>query len=68
VRALIAGLDQHTPRLEWGVIDSLSVVTLLAFTKERFGIEVPQSEVAPENLNDLASYVSLLDRVKPQAA
>ena len=58
-----AGLDEHTPLLAWGVIDSLSVAELLSFTSERFGIDVPQDEVSPENLKDLDSYVGLLGRL-----
>lgn len=57
------GLDEHTPLLAWGVIDSLSVAELLSFTSERFGIDVPQDEVSPENLKDLDSYVGLLGRL-----
>jgi acyl carrier protein len=58
------GLDEHTPLLAWGVLDSLSVNVLISFTSERFGIEVPQSEVAPQNLKDLDSYVALLTRLR----
>jgi acyl carrier protein len=59
-----AGLDEHTPLLAWGVLDSLSVNVLISFTNERFGIEVPQSEVAPQNLKDLDSYVAMLMRLR----
>ena len=58
------GLDEHTPLLAWGVLDSLSVNVLISFTNERFGIGVPQSEVAPQNLKDLDSYVALLMRLR----
>jgi acyl carrier protein len=57
------GLDEHTPLLAWGVLDSLSVNVLLSFTHERFQIDVPQSEVKPENLKDLDAYVALLARL-----
>jgi acyl carrier protein len=58
-----AGLDEHTPLLAWGVIDSLSVAELLSFTSERFEIDVPQHDVSPENLKDLHAYVGLLLRL-----
>jgi acyl carrier protein len=58
-----AGLDEHTPLLAWGVIDSLSVAELVSFTSERFQIEVPQQDVSPENLKDLDAYVGLLMRL-----
>jgi acyl carrier protein len=56
------GLDEHTPLLAWGVLDSLSVNVLVSFTRERFGIDVPQSEVTPDNLKDLDAYVAMLMR------
>ena len=57
------GLDEHTPLLAWGVLDSLSVNVLLSFTSERFGLDVPPSEVTPDNLKDLDSYVAMLTRL-----
>ena len=57
------GLDEHTPLLAWGVLDSLSVNVLLSFTSERFGIDVPEGEVTPDNLKDLDAYVALLMRL-----
>ncbi len=59
-----AGLDEHTPLLEWGVLDSLSVAELVSFTSERFEIDVPQDEVTPDNLKDLDAYVGMLMRVR----
>jgi 2-hydroxymuconate-semialdehyde hydrolase len=58
-----SGLDEHTPLLQWGVIDSLSVAELVSFTRERFDIEVPQSAVTPDNLKDLDAYVGMLQRL-----
>jgi acyl carrier protein len=57
------GLDEQTPLLAWGVLDSLSVNVLLSFTKEQLHIDVPQAEVKPDNLKDLDSYVALLMRL-----
>jgi acyl carrier protein len=62
------GFDEHTPLLAWGVIDSLSAAELVSFTQERLGIEVPQHEVAPGNLENLDSYVGMLTRLAPAAA
>jgi acyl carrier protein len=57
------GVDEHTPLLAWGVLDSLSINQLLSFTHDRFEIDVPQSEVKPDNLKDLDAYVALLARL-----
>ncbi len=61
-----SGLDEHTPLLEWGVIDSISASQLVAFSKERFGVDVPQEELTPQNLQDLDSYLSMLERLGAQ--
>jgi acyl carrier protein len=56
------GLDEHTPLLAWGVLDSLSVNVLISFTAEHLGIDVPPSEVTPANLKDLDAYITMLMR------
>lgn len=35
------GLDRTTPLLEWGVINSLEIVRLLAFIQAKFAMEIP---------------------------
>jgi acyl carrier protein len=62
------GFDEQTPLLAWGVIDSLSAAELVSFTHERLGIEVPQHEVTPDNLENLDAYVGMLTRLAPAAA
>lgn len=59
------GFDEETPLLEWGVIDSISVAKLVAFVRERYGIEVPQSEISPPNLVNLSAFVTMLRRLQP---
>lgn len=54
------GLDDETPLLEWGIIDSLSMINLLVFIDEQFGIRVPDDAVTPEHFRDLRSLVALL--------
>ena len=61
-----SGLDENTPLLEWGVIDSISAAQLVAFSKERFAVEVPQSELVPQNLENLGAFQSMLERLGAQ--
>ena len=58
-----AGLDRSTPLLKWGVIDSLSLVSLLSFIEERFGIKVPPPEVNAANFESLTAIGELLIRL-----
>lgn len=57
------GLDADTPILELGLIDSLSMLGLLAFIESRFGVAVPDSEVRPENFYSLAVLSEFLARL-----
>ena len=53
-------LDAHTPLLELGILTSLSTMRLLGFIRERFGVEVPMSDMIGDNFRDLASITTLL--------
>jgi acyl carrier protein len=58
------GLDAATPLIEWGVIDSIAIVTLREFVSARFGVEIPNSELKPSNLTNLATIASLIERLR----
>jgi len=58
------GLDLTTPLIEWGVIDSIAIVTLRDFVASRFGVEIPNSELKPSNLTSLTAIASLIDRLR----
>jgi acyl carrier protein len=54
----LAGSDSL---LETGVIDSVGVLELIEFVESRYEIEIPDSEVLPENLDSIDAitrYVS----------
>jgi acyl carrier protein len=47
--------------LEAGVIDSVGVLELIEFIESRYGIQIPDNEVLPENLDSIdaiARYVA----------
>ncbi len=53
-------LDDDTPLLESGILDSTGVMELVLFVGEEFGIEVPAEDLLPENfdsINVLANYI-----------
>jgi acyl carrier protein len=59
-----AGLDETTPLIEWGVIDSIAIVSLRDFVSTRFGVEIPHSELKPSNMSTLTTIASLVDRLR----
>lgn len=56
-------LDEYTPLLEYGVIDSLSMVSVLSFIREQFGIEVRGEEIAAKNFRDVMSLANMVERL-----
>lgn len=54
------GLDEYTPLLEWGVINSLEIVRLLSFIQTTFGIEVPADQLTADHFVDISSIVNLV--------
>jgi len=58
------GLDESTPLLEWGVINSLEIVRLLGFIQVQFHVEIPGEKVTA---NHFANLAVLSDLVMEQA-
>lgn len=58
------GLDATTPLLEWGIIDSTSILALRAFVRERLGVTIPTTELQPKNLETLRAFADLIARLR----
>lgn len=54
------GLDETTPLLEWGIINSLEIVRLLAFIHRQFGIDLPPAELNADNFTNLPSIADMV--------
>lgn len=51
-----------------GVIDSLSLVRLVAWTGEAYGVPINDIEIAPEDLATVSRIENFIDRHAPQPA
>jgi acyl carrier protein len=54
-------LANEAPLLESGIIDSLSLLRLVTFLEERFGITMGDADLLPENfasVNAICAYLS----------
>lgn len=56
-------LEDDSPLLEWGVIDSVGMFALLDHIKKEFAIEVPDREVSPRNFHSIAVLQALITRL-----
>ena len=57
-------LDERTPLLEWGVLNSLNMAQLLAFIREDLGVLVPATAISPANFKNIAGIAELVDTLR----
>lgn len=58
--------DENTNLIERGIVDSMSLVRLISFIEENYGIQVQDEDIVPENfssLNKISSFIG--ERHKP---
>ena len=48
------GIEPSTPLLEWGLIDSFSLVRLVSFIHKSFGVDLPPDQLKPDTFQSLA--------------
>ncbi len=56
------GLEPDTPFQEGGILDSTGFLEIITFAEEKFGIEITDSEVIPENLGTLRKMSNFVTR------
>ena len=54
------GLDETTPLLEWGIVNSLEIVKMLNFFQERFQVEIPPDQIVADYFQDLNALTDLV--------
>ncbi len=53
-------LDDSTPLITGGVLDSIATIKLIAFLEERFGVQIEPHEMNADYLNFLADIAKLV--------
>jgi acyl carrier protein len=54
------GLDETTPLLEWGIINSLEMVRLLSFVRKQFGCDIPPDKLVAESFTSISAIADLV--------
>jgi len=55
-------LDENTPLISSGIVDSFSMVSLKTFLEKKFRISIPDAEATPEAFDSVAKIMQLVDR------
>jgi len=54
------GLTATTPLLELGILNSMEVLSLIAFIESRFKVVVPPDQILADNFKDLQTIAGLV--------
>lgn len=57
------GLDETTPLLEWGVINSIEMARLVTFIENRWSVSVPEEMIVIQHFQSIESIAALVDRL-----
>jgi acyl carrier protein len=58
-------VDETTPLLLSGLLDSLRTARLLNFIRREIGVPIPASKIDPENFQDVATIVAMIKELEP---
>ncbi|MDO8836815.1 MAG: hypothetical protein Q7V01_14535 [Vicinamibacterales bacterium] len=55
-------LNENTPLISSGIVDSFSMVSLKRFLEKKNGITIPDDEATPQAFDTVASIMTLVNR------
>ena len=54
------GLDETTPLLEWGIINSLEVVRLIDFMSRQFKVDITPDKLSANHFTNISTIADLV--------
>ncbi len=63
-----AKLDDDTPLIESGIVDSTGVLEVVAFLEETFSIAIPDTDMLPANLDTIGRMANYVTRMRAKTA
>lgn len=57
-------LDENTPLISSGIVDSFSMVSLKRFLEKKYQISIPDEDASPEAFNTVSSIIALVQKHK----
>ena len=60
-------LDENTPLISSGIVDSFSMVSLKRFLEKKYSISIPDDQATPEAFGTVARIITLVHRFQKGA-
>ncbi len=60
-------LDENTPLISSGIVDSFSMVSLKRFLEKKYNVSIPDDQATPEAFNTVSSIIDLVHRFRKDA-
>jgi 2-hydroxymuconate-semialdehyde hydrolase len=57
-------IDENTPLMSSGLIDSLSIVSLVAFIDKKYGVKIPDEKGTVENFETVTKIIDIVNQFK----
>jgi acyl carrier protein/D-alanine--poly(phosphoribitol) ligase subunit 2 len=55
-------LNEHTPLISSGIVDSFSMVSLKRFLEKKYQISIPDEEATPQAFDTVSSIIDLVNK------
>jgi len=55
-------LDENTPLISSGIVDSFSMVSLKRFLEKKYGVMLPDEEATPQAFDTVTGIIALVNR------
>jgi acyl carrier protein len=55
-------LDEHTPLISSGIVDSFSMVSLKRFLEKKYDVKLPDAEATPQAFDTVTSIMELVGK------
>lgn len=60
-------LDENTPLISSGIVDSFSMVSLKRFLEKKYSVTIPDDQATPQAFNTVAGIIEVVARNKKGA-
>ena len=55
-------VDENTPLITGGLVDSFSLVSLLMFLRQKYNANIPDQEATPEGFDTVTNIMKLVEK------